>query len=126
MCNNNAIIWRTFLNGFFKFTISIFFLILPTVAFCGSWNVVWQEDFGVVEDSVCRDFADPNMSVPGHKLADVEFVGDGYYGITNSTAWCFIHKNKIGPCNFVHGRDHTGNKNGGMLVVNVDDDYVGD
>ena len=127
MCNNNAIIWRTFLNGFFKFTISIFFLILPTVAFCGSWNVVWQEDFGVVEDSVCRDFADPNMSVPGHKLADVEFVNGGYYGITNSTAWCFIHKNnKIGSCNFVPGRDHTGNKNGGMLVVNVADHYVGD
>lgn len=126
MLNNNAIIWRTLLNKFFKILLFVFFLILPTVAFCGSWNVVWQEDFGVVEDSVCRDFADPNMSVPGHKLADVEFVGDGYYGITNSTAWCFIHKNKIGPCNFVPGRDHTGNKNGGMLVVNVDDDYVGD
>jgi gliding motility-associated-like protein len=105
----------------------ISFLILPTVAFGGSWNVVWQEDFGVVEDSVCRDFADPNMSVPGHKLADVEFVNGGYYGITNSTAWCFIHKNnKIGSCNFVPGRDHTGNKNGGMLVVNVADHYVGD
>ena len=127
MPNNNAIIWRTFLNGFFKFTISIFFLILPTVAFCGSWNVVWQEDFGVVEDSVCRDFADPNMSVPGHKLADIGFMNGGYYGITNSTAWCFIHKNnKIGSCNFVPGRDHTGNKNGGMLVVNVADHYVGD
>jgi gliding motility-associated-like protein len=129
MCNNNAIIWRTFLNGFFKFTISIFFLILPTVAFCGSWNVVWQEDFGVVEDSVCRDFADPNMSVPGHTVADVELMGDGYYGITNSTAWCFIHKKSVNPSkdyNFVPGRDHTGNTNGGMLVVNVDADGNGE
>ena len=129
MPNNNAIIWRTFLNGFFKFTISIFFLILPTVAFCGSWNVVWQEDFGVVEDSVCRDFADPNMSVPGHQLADVEFVNDGYYGITNSTTWCFIHKKSVNSdvaYHFVPGCDHTGNKNGGMLVVNVGYNAVGE
>ena len=126
MCNNNAIICRTLLNRFFKILLFVFFLILPTIAFGGSWNVVWQEDFGVVEDSVCRDFADPNMSVPGHKLADIGFMNGGYYGITNSTAWCFIHKNKIGSCNFVPGRDHTGNKNGGMLVVNVADHYVGD
>ena len=97
----------------------ISFLILPTIAFGGSWNVVWQEDFGVVEDSVCRDFADPNMSVPGHKVADNTLMGDGYYGITNSTEWCFLHKDIVGGCNFVPGRDHTGNKNGGMLVVNV-------
>ena len=100
----------------------ISFLILPTVAFGGSWNVVWQEDFGVVEDSVCRDFADPNMSVPGHKVADIALMADGYYGITNSTEWCFVHKKDVNisqACNFVPGRDHTGNKNGGMLVVNV-------
>ncbi len=129
MSNNNAIIWRTVLNRFFKFLIFIFFLIFPTIAFCGSWNIVWQEDFGVVEDSVCRDFADPNMSVPGHTVADVELMGDGYYGITNSTAWCFIHKKSVNPSkdyNFVPGRDHTGNTNGGMLVVNVDADGNGE
>ncbi len=115
----SAIILRTFLNRFFKMLLFISFLILPTVAFGGSWNVVWQEDFGVVEDSVCRDFADPNMSVPGHKVADKALMADGYYGITNSTEWCFVHKNVSGACNFVPGRDHTGNKNGGMLVVNV-------
>lgn len=119
MSNNNAIIWRTLLNRFFKILLFVFFLILPTIAFCGSWNVVWQEDFGVVEDSVCRDFADPNMSVPGHKLADIKLMTDTFYGITNSTEWCFLHKNIAGSCNFVPGRDHTGNKNGGMLVVNV-------
>ena len=97
----------------------ISFLILPTIAFGGSWNVVWQEDFGVVEDSVCRDFADPNMSVPGHKLADIKLMSDTFYGITNSTEWCFLHKDILTNCNFVPGRDHTGNKNGGMLVVNV-------
>ena len=118
----SAIILRTFLNRFFKIILFVFFLILPTVAFGGSWNVVWQEDFGVVEDSVCRDFADPNMSVPGHKVADVELMGDGYYGITNSTAWSFIHKKSVNSSkayHFVPGRDHTGNTNGGMLVVNV-------
>ncbi|MBP5524209.1 MAG: T9SS type B sorting domain-containing protein [Paludibacteraceae bacterium] len=118
----SAIILRTFMNRFFKMLLFISFLILPTVAFGGSWNVVWQEDFGVVEDSVCRDFADPNMSVPGHKVADKALMADGYYGITNSTEWCFVHKKDVNisqACNFVPGRDHTGNKNGGMLVVNV-------
>ena len=119
----SAIILRTFLNRFFKIILFVFFLILSTVVYGGSWNVVWQDDFGVVEDSVCRDFADPNMSVPGHMVADVAHMADGYYGITNSTAWCFIHKKSINPIedyNFVPGCDHTGNKNGGMLVVNVD------
>ena len=119
----SAIILRTFLNRFFKIILFVFFLILSTVVYGGSWNVVWQDDFGVVEDSVCRDFADPNMSVPGHMVADVAHMADGYYGITNSTAWCFIHKKSINPFedyNFVPGCDHTGNKNGGMLVVNVD------
>lgn len=87
-----------------------------------AWNTVWQEDFGVVEDSVCRDFADPNMSVPGHKLADVDLMQDGYYGILNSTYWAYIRKRSVNPnraYNFVPGRDHTGNMNGGMLVINA-------
>ncbi len=125
----SAIILRTILNRFFKMLLFISFLILPTIAFGGSWNVVWQEDFGVVEDSVCRDFADPNMSVPGHKLADIELMSDTFYGITNSTAWCFIHKKSVNPSkayHFVPGRDHTGNTNGGMLVVNVGADGNGE
>ena len=125
----SAIILRTFLNRFFKIILFVFFLILSTVVYGGSWNVVWQEDFGVVEDSVCRDFADPNMSVPGHKLADIELMSDTFYGITNSTAWCFIHKKSVNPSkayHFVPGRDHTGNTNGGMLVVNVGADGNGE
>ena len=125
----SAIILRTILNRFFKIILFVFFLILPTVVYGGSWNVVWQEDFGVVEDSVCRDFADPNMNVPGHKLADIELMSDTFYGITNSTAWCFIHKKSVNPSkayHFVPGRDHTGNTNGGMLVVNVGADGNGE
>ncbi|MBO4333617.1 MAG: hypothetical protein J5875_10710, partial [Paludibacteraceae bacterium] len=98
------------------------FLLTPVSAFAGGYNVVWQEDFGVVEDSVVRDFADPNMSVPGHKLAATFAMGDGYYGITNSTSWCFIKKKSVNTekaYHFVPGRDHTGNKNGAMLVVNA-------
>lgn len=123
MSKNDSFIWRAVvvLNSFLSSFIFIMFfmLMISTKAFGGSWNVVWQEDFGVVEDSVCRDFADPNMSVPGHKVADNVLMSDGCYGITNSTEWCFLHKNVSGACNFVPGRDHTGNKNGGMLVVNV-------
>ena len=121
MSNNDSILWRGTVNRLFSSIIffMFFMLMFSTKAYGGSWNVVWQEDFGVVEDSVCRDFADPNMSVPGHKVADKALMADGYYGITNSTEWCFLHKDIVGGCNFVPGRDHTGNKNGGMLVVNV-------
>ena len=35
----------------------------------GSWNLVWREDFGVVEDTVIKDFPDPTMSVPNHNFA---------------------------------------------------------
>ncbi|MBP3716884.1 MAG: hypothetical protein J6I79_05220, partial [Paludibacteraceae bacterium] len=98
------------------------FLLTPVSAFAGGYNVVWQEDFGVVEDSVVRDFADPSMSVPGHQFDGTIGMGDGYYGITNSTSWCFIKKKSVNPSvayHFVPGRDHTGNPNGAMLVVNA-------
>ena len=31
-----------------------------------SWNLVWREDFGVAEDTVIKDFPDPNSTVPNH------------------------------------------------------------
>ncbi len=116
-----------------------------------SWNLVWREDFGVAEDTVIKDFPDPNSTVPNHCFMEnlryclketqnpttyqMECTGgyackegdgkcgtidDGYYGITNSTWWAY---NRWGECNksaghFIGGRDHTGNKNGAMLVVN--------
>lgn len=120
----NAILRKPVLNSFvLKFVLLVLLSFnYSAKAYCGSWNVVWQEDFGVVEDSVCRDFADPNMSVPGHKLADVDQMQDGYYGIINSTYWAYIRKTSVNSdwaYWFVPGRDHTGNNNGGMLVVNV-------
>lgn len=116
-----------------------------------SWNLVWREDFGVAEDTVIKDFPDPNTTVPNHCFMENEryclketqnpttyqmectggyacregagkcgTIDDGYYGITNSTWWAY---NRWGECNvsaghFIGGRDHTGNKNGAMLVVN--------
>ena len=84
------------------------------------YNVVWQDDFGVVEDSVVRDFANPNMSMPGYTLAvDGEFMDKDHYAIMNSTKWSFIRKgDKKKVQNFAPGGDHTGNPNGAMLVVN--------
>ena len=84
------------------------------------YNVVWQDDFGVVEDSVVRGFANPNMSMPGYILAvDGVFMKDGRYAIMNSTKWSFIRKgDKTEEQHFFAGRDHTGNPNGAMLVVN--------
>ncbi len=84
------------------------------------YNVVWQDDFGVVEDSVVRDFANPNMSMPGYTLAvDGVYMRDNHYAIMNSTKWSFIRKgDKNKRQNFAPGGDHTGNPNGAMLVVN--------
>lgn len=83
------------------------------------YNVVWQDDFGVVEDSVVRGFANPNMSMPGYKLADNSRLVENCYGVMNSTKWAFIKKgSKSTEQNFAPGGDHTGNPNGAMLVVN--------
>ncbi|MCR5569972.1 MAG: immunoglobulin domain-containing protein, partial [Paludibacteraceae bacterium] len=90
---------------------------------------MWQDDFGVEEDSVVRDFANPNMSMPGHKLADKSHLNEACYGIMNSTAWSFIKKKSVYPYenyHFVPGRDHTGNPNGAMLVVNGRTTNAGD
>ena len=88
----------------------------------GSWNLVWREDFGVVEDTVIKDFPDPTMSVPNHSFAtDCGTINDGYYGIVNSSWWAF---NRPKSCrqeawHLMAGRDHTGNEKGAMLLVNV-------
>ncbi len=113
-------------------------------AFSQSWNLVWREDFGVAEDTVIKDFPNTSMTVPRHSYAGYEskahygsagyieyheqgdwqgecgYIDDGQYGIANSTWWAY---NRFKSCNqsaghFVGGRDHTGNKNGAMLVVN--------
>lgn len=52
-------------------------------------------------------------------------IDDGYYGITNSTWWAYNRPHTEGcagdgnTSHFMAGRDHTGNKNGAMLVVNT-------
>ncbi len=86
-----------------------------------AYNIVWQDDFGVVEDSVVRDFANPNMSMPGYILAATSDLDEARYGIMNSTLWSFVKKKSVNPkvhYNFYPGGDHTGNPNGAMLVVN--------
>lgn len=47
-------------------------------------------------------------------------IVDGFYGIANSTAWSY---NRFKICGgtgnyFTNGRDHTGNQNGAMLIIN--------
>ncbi|MBO4805766.1 MAG: hypothetical protein J5554_06970, partial [Paludibacteraceae bacterium] len=90
-----------------------------------TWNLVWREDFGVVEDSVIKDFPDPTMKIPNHEFNECKVIDDGSYGIANSTWWAFLRK---ASCNmgeahhFTAGGDHTRNKNGAMLIVNVGGD----
>lgn len=108
-----------------RLAILVLLLVSSFAAHAQTWNLVWREDFGVVEDSVIRDFADPSMSMLDHQFDECHAIGDGWYGIMNSTWWSFKRKascNLIGyDNNFYAGKDHTdpNNKNGGMLVVNV-------
>lgn len=121
---------------------------LAISTFSQSWSLVWREDFGVAEDTVIKNFANPTMTVPNHYFIDYEKVQDGYdninnvptykyvkrvagneqcgqiddsfYGIANSTAWAY---NRFSQCGltgpyFTYGRDHTGNQNGAMLIIN--------
>ncbi len=108
---------------------------LAISAFAQSWNLVWQEDFGVVPDSVFGDFADPSKTMPGHKLSEQwGVVEDGYYTIVSK-----VYRGDPGINNLKetgawgHGswwyplkQDHTGNKNGGMLLCNTDGTLEGE
>lgn len=107
-----------------KIYYAILLLLSSLATYAQSWNLVWREDFGVAEDSTIRDFTDPNISVPQHTFpGECGIINDGTYGIANSTWWAFNRSPKTCALsysnNFVPGRDHTGNKNGAMLIVNV-------
>lgn len=119
---------------------------MSATSFSQSWSLVWREDFGVAEDTVIKNFADPTMTVPNHHFIEYEKVqtgwdngavyeyvkrpagkeqcgqiDDGFYGIANSTAWSYNRfKNLCGGTGnyFTYGRDHTGNQNGAMLIIN--------
>ena len=100
----------------------ILFVLAALTCYADNWNIYWREDFGVVEDSVIKDFPDPSMTVPNHFFDACEWIYDGSYGIANSTWWAFIRKKDCNPneaYNFTAGGDHTRNKNGAMLIVNV-------
>lgn len=63
----------------------------------------------------------------GGFIGECGYIDDGQYGIANSTRWAYQRfsscKDKNGSPlqdggHFVGGRDHTGNKNGAMMIVN--------
>jgi len=117
-----------------KLAILVLLLITSFAAHAQSWNLVWHEDFGVVEDSVIRDFADPSMKVSDHRFGECEAIEDGWYGIMNNAWWSFRRKTScgyggvLGNDNFFAGKDHTDPNNyyGGMLVMNVNYDCEGE
>ncbi|MCR5496900.1 MAG: T9SS type B sorting domain-containing protein [Paludibacteraceae bacterium] len=115
-----------------KLAILVLLLITSFAAHADTWNLVWHEDFGVVEDSIIRDFPDPSMSMQDHQFDECQPIGDGWYGIMNSTWWSFRRKTSLncsgmGGDHFFPGKDHTdpNNKQGGMLVVNVNYSCIG-
>ncbi len=87
---------------------------LCTSVFSQSWNLVWQEDFGVVPDSMYSDFADPSKAMPGHKCArQGQAVQDGWYAIVSH-----VYNDPMGSW-WYEIDDHTGNKDGGLLLCNT-------
>lgn len=94
---------------------------LSATVFSQSWNMVWQEDFGVVPDSVYSDFADPSKTMPGHKCAKQgQAVQDGWYAIVSH-----VYNDPMGSW-WYEIDDHTGNKDGGLLLVNTEGTLEGE
>ncbi len=94
---------------------------LSATVFSQSWNLVWQEDFGVVPDSVYSDFADPSKTMPGHKCAKQgQAVQDGWYAIVSH-----VYNDPMGSW-WYEIDDHTGNKDGGLLLCNTDGTLEGE
>ena len=94
---------------------------LSATVFSQSWNLVWQEDFGVVPDSVYSDFADPSKTMPGHKCAKQgQAVQDGFYAIVSH-----VYNEPMGSW-WYEIDDHTGNKDGGLLLCNTDGSLEGE
>lgn len=94
---------------------------MTATVFSQSWNLVWQEDFGVVPDSVYSDFADPSKTMPGHKCAKQgQAVQDGFYAIVSH-----VYNEPMGSW-WYEIDDHTGNKDGGLLLCNTDGSLEGE
>lgn len=68
--------------------------------------------------NVCMGFYD--CKLPETANNGCGSIDDGFYGIANSTWWAYNRWARCGKSagHFVAGRDHTGNKNGAMLIIN--------
>lgn len=110
------------MKNFIKYSLTaIATLQMTATVFSQSWNLVWQEDFGVVPDSVYSDFADPSKTMPGHKCAKQgQAVQDGFYAIVSH-----VYNEPMGSW-WYEIDDHTGNKDGGMLLCNTDGSLEGE
>lgn len=110
------------MKNFIKYSLTaIATLQMTATVFSQSWNLVWQEDFGVVPDSVYSDFADPSKTMPGHKCAKQgQAVQDGFYAIVSH-----VYNEPMGSW-WYEIDDHTGNKDGGLLLCNTDGSLEGE
>jgi hypothetical protein len=82
--------------------------------FCNG-QIVWD---AASNSNICDGFYDCRPKTSG--ASGCGSIDDGFYGITSNTWWAYNRwascKNNAG--HFVAGKDHTGNKNGAMLVIN--------
>lgn len=134
-------------NTFKKIVLLAVLLVSAQNIFSQAWNLAWREDFGVAEDTVLKDFPNTSLTMPHHSFAKYQSVAhynsmgqidyheagedqgvcgkieDGQYAITNNVRWAYQRFASCGSNDdghFVAGKDHTGNKNGAMLVVNTE------
>lgn len=82
--------------------------------FCNG-QIVWD---AASNSNICDGFYDCRLKTGG--TAGCGTIDDGFYGITNNTWWAYNRWTscKMNAGHFVAGKDHTGNKNGAMLVIN--------
>ena len=94
-----------------------------SLSFCGSQEdrlVVWKEDFNSVprgERRTCENLVDKKFAGYYNESSSTN-VGDGKYAVVSH-----VEDGSIPSYNwFSGGTDHTGNKDGGFLIINNKDD----
>ncbi len=96
-----------------------------SLSFCGSQEdrlVVWKEDFNSVprgERRTCENLVDKKFAGYYNESSSTN-VGDGKYAVVSH-----VEDGSIPSYNwFSGGTDHTGNKDGGFLIINNKDDQA--
>lgn len=121
------------------FLLFLFVFSFTFLSFSQYWNRVWSQDYGVVKDSIVEDVENDDvrqfLEDSDNYLGECVYFDDGHYGRVNSTWWVFHQTEEcrkytndsrvFNSDNFTAGRDHTGNDDGAMFLINIAYDSEG-